>query len=185
MNESILTRTADTVYAFRFLRLLTTPWNELKAYKLGIIDGKGKVLRKRKTLTTDEEKSAYNLFHRLVFNVKRLLNKIPFGKTTLASYIAALWLLKEHTGMSEEQLRKVLEEATGVDVTDVLSERSLAGESVLLENAPLVNSGEFLADSGTVVNIQEQVGTLFGYKVYSAVHRDTLQRVYVTEETVT
>ena len=108
---SILSRAADLGYAFRFLKLLTTPWNKLKAYELGIVDEKGKNLKKAKELKTPEEKSAYTIFHRLVFNIKRLLGKVPGGKSTLASYAAALYLIKEHTGMSEEKIEEIITKA--------------------------------------------------------------------------
>ena len=86
----------DFFYALRFLRLLTTKWERTTAYKLGLIDKKGKVLKKPEN---DKEKAAYNIFHRLVFNIKRLINKLPFGKSALASYLGALFLIKEHTGI--------------------------------------------------------------------------------------
>ena len=60
----ILSKSADLVYTFRFLRLLTTAWEDTNAFKLGLIDDKGK---KIKSPQTTEEKSAYNLFHRLVY----------------------------------------------------------------------------------------------------------------------
>jgi hypothetical protein len=74
--------------------MLTTPWKKFDAYKLGIIDDKGKRL-KDKPVETKDEKSAHTLLHRLVFNLKRILNKVPFGKTAFASYAVALLLLKE------------------------------------------------------------------------------------------
>ena len=54
----ILSRAADLGYAFRFLKLLTTPWNKLKAYELGIVDANGKNIKKAKQLETPEEKAA-------------------------------------------------------------------------------------------------------------------------------
>lgn len=101
----LISRTADLYYTFRFLRILTTPWKEMDAYKLGIIDENGNVIKKR---ITADEKSAFTPFHRLVFNVKRLLNKIPLGKTRIASYAAALFLLKEHGVTEEEMLRALI-----------------------------------------------------------------------------
>ena len=69
---SIITRTADLFYTFRFLKILTTPFEKTDAYKLGIIDNKGK--RDKKVLIdNDKRKKAYTAFHRLVFNVKRLM----------------------------------------------------------------------------------------------------------------
>ena len=119
---SILSRAADLGYAFRFLKLLTTPWEKLPAYELGIVDKRGRNLRKARELKTNEEKSAYTIFHRLVFNVKRLLQLIPGGKTKIASYAAALFLIKEHTGMSEEKIREVIDKALEDGLDDSITE---------------------------------------------------------------
>jgi len=86
---------SDLYGLFTFLKRLTTPFNETLAYQLGIIDAKGKVLRKRSTLTTREEKGSYTLMDTLIFNMKKLMAKVPFGSTKLASYAASLFLLKE------------------------------------------------------------------------------------------
>lgn len=85
----------DLLYLYQFIRRLTTPFDKTEAFKLGIIDKDGNVLRKRNTLTTPEEKNAYTYFDTLIFNLKKLLGKLPFGKTTLASFIAGLLLLRE------------------------------------------------------------------------------------------
>ena len=96
-----LFRGPDFLYAILFLRLLTQKWEKTDAYKHGIVDKSGKFLKKPETA---EEKSAYTIFHRLVYNIKRLINKLPLGKSTLASYAAALFLIKEHTGISDKKL---------------------------------------------------------------------------------
>ena len=59
-------RGPDFIYALRFLRLLTTKWEKTNAFKLGILDKNGKVLKKPET---NEEKNAYNIFHKLVYNI--------------------------------------------------------------------------------------------------------------------
>ena len=92
----IVKRAADLVYTFRFLKLLVTSFESTAAFKLGLIDEKGKRLKKPKT---PEEKDAYTPFNRLVFNVKRL---IPAGK--VGSYASALYLIKEHGQLSDESL---------------------------------------------------------------------------------
>ena len=66
----IIKQSADLVYAFRFIRILTSDWKSLDAYKLGIIDETGKRLKDKK-VENQEERNAFNLFHRLVFNLKR------------------------------------------------------------------------------------------------------------------
>lgn len=85
---------ADTIYSYRFLKLLVTPFNKTEAYKLGIVDDRGE--RTDKEITNMQERSAYTFFHRIVFNLKRLLGKFPGGRSRIASYAAALALLQEH-----------------------------------------------------------------------------------------
>ena len=86
----------DIYVAYKFIKILSTPWKKTDAYKLGIIDDEGKVLIKKKDLETREQKKAYTVFHRLIWNVKRLLDKFPGGKTRIGSFAAALWMLKEY-----------------------------------------------------------------------------------------
>ena len=91
-----VSRGADLYFTFRFLRLLTMNWKKTDAYKYKIIDAKGKVLKKSSELESVDEKAAYTMFHRLVYKLRRLLEKIPLiGKTILTNYAAALLLLKE------------------------------------------------------------------------------------------
>ena len=61
-----------------------------------MIADNGKIIKKKRTLKTAEEKESYTIMHRLVWKLKRLMEKVPFGKSRLASYAAALWLIKEH-----------------------------------------------------------------------------------------
>ena len=85
----------DTFVTYKIISTLVTPWEEQAAFEHGIIDKKGKLLRKSNTLKTQEEKKSYTLFHRLIFNLKRLIQKLPGGSTKLASYTAGLFLIKE------------------------------------------------------------------------------------------
>ena len=86
----------NIIVAYQFIKLLTTPWKEQKAYELGIIDETGKVIKEKEDRTT-EDKNAFTVFHVLIFNIKKLMEKFPFGKSRLASFAAALYLLKEQT----------------------------------------------------------------------------------------
>ena len=89
-------RGADLYFVFRFLRLLTMKYEKTDAYKYGIIDKKGKPLKKSSELQSVDEKAAYTMLHRLVFKVRRLIEKVPIvGKSILLNYAAALFLLKE------------------------------------------------------------------------------------------
>ena len=97
-------------FVYQFLKKLVTPFEKTEAFKLGIIDKDGKILKKRRDLETKEEKSAYNLSDTLVWNLKKILGKIPLGKSKLASYAAALYLIKEQGNgkilVDEKELEK-------------------------------------------------------------------------------
>ena len=192
---SILSRAADLGYAFRFLKLLTTPWNKLKAYELGIVDENGKNLKKAKELKTKEEKSAYTIFHRLVFNIKRLLNKIPGGKSTLASYAAALYLIKEHTGMSEEKIEeiitKVLDDNLETDLTE--SQWFIKGDTLnpgiycLTKDVVSMNTGEAIAKKNSKIRVEEHTepySSFLGNNIYKVQHILTKQELYISNEDI-
>lgn len=85
----------DNVIALKLLKMLVTPFDHTEAFKLGIIDAKGKVLRPASTLKTQEERNAYDYLDRLVFNVKRLVNKLPGGESQLKNLTAAYFMVKE------------------------------------------------------------------------------------------
>ncbi|OUU50515.1 MAG: hypothetical protein CBC12_05505 [Candidatus Puniceispirillum sp. TMED52] len=91
----------DLFLVYQFIRRLATPFKEWKAYELGIIDDKGVQLKKRREFTTREEKDAYGIFDIMITKLKRLIEKVPGGKTRLGSYAAALYLIKEHNDIME------------------------------------------------------------------------------------
>ena len=110
-------RIIDNLIAYRILTMLVTPFKDTKAYKLGIIDDKGTNLKKTSTLKTSEERDSYTYLHRLVFNMKKLIAKLPGGDSKLTNLVAALFLVKEYyvskdrtTSLMEQRLARVLEE---------------------------------------------------------------------------
>ena len=188
-----LLRAGDFFYTLRFLRLLTTPWKKTNAYKEGIIDDNGKVIKKPET---SKEKAVYNTFHRLVYNLKRLLNKLPFGRSTIASYAAALFLIKEESNMSDVAMRKVMLEVTGVDIkkTDLIeyteNQWYLTDEGNIQESAytltndiALPSTGEILAlkNSKVVVKEHSPIDTVFGISIFEGIHTKTQQKIYITQ----
>ena len=97
---SAITTGVDYYLAYQFLKKLTTPFNKTEAFKLGIIDKNGKVLRKRKELSS-KERDSYKIMDTIAFNLKKLLQKLPGGKSKIASLGAALFLMKEETIIKE------------------------------------------------------------------------------------
>jgi hypothetical protein len=95
--------------------MLVTNFTDTEAFKLGIIDAKGKNLRKANTFKTSDERDAYTFLNRLVFNMKKIINKLPGGENKTKSLVAALWLVKEtyesgsrSTAMMQEKFDKLM-----------------------------------------------------------------------------
>jgi hypothetical protein len=89
-------RLVDSVIAYRILRMLTTPFEETDAFKLGIIDNKGRELMRMSQLHTADELNAYSILHRMVFRIKRIIEKVPVDNKKLVTFAAALSLVKEN-----------------------------------------------------------------------------------------
>ena len=72
-----MSRAIDALIAYRLIKLLVTRFSNTQAFKMGIIDDKGKVLIKSKDLpNSGPKREAYTLLIRFVFNLKRLLSKV-------------------------------------------------------------------------------------------------------------
>ena len=106
--QSVVKQGSDLYFLYSFLKRLTTPFEDSNAFQLGIIDEKGKVLKKRRTLKTAEERDAYTLMDTLIFNLKKIMAKVPFGNTKLMSYAASLFLLKEQKNFKKYALNSQL-----------------------------------------------------------------------------
>jgi len=196
----IVNQSIDIYYTYRFLRLLTTEWKETDAYKLGIIDDKGKALKKPSQLMKSEEKDAYTVFHRLVFNIKKLIESLPLGKSKIATFAAALYLLKEQTHVSDDELKSILQKA-GVDIDTIINESNdqvrwfiLGDDSLAPGSYDLTNdiaspsTGEVIARRGTRVNVDEGTkpsGFVFDEPIYRIRHAQTRQEIYVCAGDIT
>ena len=103
----ILAGIGNIYFVYQFLKKLVTPFNKTKAFELGIVDEDGKILKRRRDLKTKDEKEAYTLSDTLIWNIKKLLGKVPGGQSRIASYAAALFLIKEQHGdykITDEEL---------------------------------------------------------------------------------
>ena len=189
----MLQRAGDLIYTFRFLTLLVTPFEKTKAFELGIIDEDGKRIKSVK-LDDREKKGAYTPFHRLVFNVKKLIAKAPGGKSSVASYAAALYLIKEKLDLSDTSIKKIIKQ-TGHNPFDFLNEDSqwflledymLSPGTYRLKYDKVVNSTiEELVKAKDQIRVLPEsypVGEIFGLHIYEAEHIHTKQKVYLTIE---
>ena len=123
--------------------MLVTPFEKTDAFKRGVIDKDGKLLVKVKDQTF-EQKEAYDYLDRLVFNLKRLIAKVPGGKSTFASLVAALYLVREETKYTSSQveerfnyiLNKIIDQNVTFVEETILVERMLKALSEEGEGAP-------------------------------------------------
>ena len=104
-----MSRVIDALVAYRVIKLLVTPFNRTEAFRLGIIDDKGKVLKKSRDIKDPKERNAYTLLIRFVFNLKRLLGKVGVRGPLGSAAAAAIAFFKEQSG---EQLS----DTAGLDI---------------------------------------------------------------------
>ena len=198
-------RAIDLFVTYRFLKILTTPFDKQDAYKLGIIDKdgnrvmgkpiKGIKVSKPDPLKTPEEKAAYTILHKLIFNIKKLFNKVPGLKTKVGTYAAALYLLKDTFKESvddpdvfEKEFMKYLKEQ-GLEIDDSISEEVVGfgevlpkGEYVLKQDILNKEEEELTARKGDIVNAYEdvpQVDTILGVEIFPVVHKKSGSVIYV------
>jgi hypothetical protein len=147
-----MSRIVDNLIAYRILKMLVTNFTDTEAFKLGIIDAKGKNLRKVNTLQTSQEKDAYTYLNRLVFNMKKIINKIPGGENRTKSLIAALWLVKEQyesgdrsTAMMQEKfdnLLKMMENRVSLVEEEIIVKRFLEEDGIANVTGAAVSTNE-------------------------------------------
>ena len=191
-----MSRAIDLLITYRVIKMLVTPFEKTDAYKQGIIDKNGKVLRKNKTLTIAKEKDAYTILHRFVFNLKRIINFIPGGKSKLGTYAAALGLLlKEGKEINmvelEKDLYKHLSENNLIKLDDDVKES--VGFDFLPEGKYIITdqledlNGNITADTGDVVYTtedQKPFDNYFGVNLYNVINEDTKKQIIVSEDNI-
>ena len=203
-------RAIDLFVTYRFIKLLVTPFKDTDAFKLGIIDEKGNRVMpppiagvrqtKPKSLGTIEEKNAYTILHKLVFNIKKIFGKVPGLRTKLGTYAAALFLLKdtfkesvEDPDVFEKEFMKFLKEQ-GVEIDDSISEEVIGfgevlpkGEYVLINDILNKEEEELTAKKGDKVEVFEDeppIDTVLGVEIFPVVHLKTKEVIYVSLEDI-
>jgi hypothetical protein len=191
-----MSRAVDLFVTYRFLKLLVTPWNKQEAFKLGIIDKNGKSLKKARDLGKEEERASYTLLHRLVFNCKRIMSKIPFVRSQLGTYAAALFLLKEHykiENLPEAQVTKYLLENKLIDLNDTISEEVIGFGNMLpmgeykLKDQVTADDDEIDAQKGDIVSALEDTppsDRILGVDIFPVIHQKSNKKIYVSLEDI-
>ena len=199
-------RAIDLFVTYRFLRLLTTPFEKTDAFKLGIIDKDGNRVKLPKStkpaveLATSELKNAYTILHKLVFNIKKIFAKVPGLRTKVGTYAAALFLLKdtfkehiEDPDMFEKEFIKFLIE-NNVELDTEISEEVIGfgevlpkGEYVLKSDILNKEEEELTAKKGDKVvayDDEPPIDTVLGVEIFPVVHVKTQEKIYVSLEDI-
>ena len=199
-------RAIDLFVTYRFIKLLTTPFNRTEAYKLGIIDKDGnRILQPNSTqpaveLATAQLQNAYTVLHKLVFNIKKIFEKVPGLRTKVGTYAAALFLLKdtfkehvEDPDMFEKQFMKYLKE-NDVEFDDSISEEVIGfgeilpkGEYVLINDILNKEEEELSAKKGDkVIAFEDEppIDTVLGVEIFPVIHDKTKEKIYVSLEDI-
>lgn len=137
-----MSRVVDNLIAYRILTLLVKPFPETDAFRLGIIDKTGKKIKDPKT---EEEKDSYNYLHRLVFNLKKLINKLPGGDTKTKNIVAALYLIKEHLRADNDKLVTEQELNNIINFNGILAEETI--QYKMYEDGAIVGQGQVTAST--------------------------------------
>jgi len=127
----------DIFMTYQFIKKLTTPFNKWPAYKAGVIDKDGNILIKRKDMNTTTQKNSFKLFDLLVLNLKKLLAKFPGGRSKIATYAAALFLIKEAKNYDEDSMANLEE-----DFADFFAQNAAMIAENMEEDAPVNNVGD-------------------------------------------
>ena len=200
-------RAIDLFVTYRFIKLLVTPFEKQEAFKLGIIDKNGNRIMpprdpvtnikpsKPEPLATTEEKAAYTILHKLVFNIKKIFGKVPGLRTKLGTYAAALFLLKDtfkesvdDPDMFEKEFMKYLKEE-GFEIDDSISEEIIGfgevlpkGEYVLVQDILNKEEEDLSAKKNDKVAVYDDVApidTVLGVEIFPVVHLKTKSVIYV------
>jgi|TARA_Y100000114_G_scaffold143881_1_gene151869 hypothetical protein len=197
-------RAIDLFVTYRFIKLLTTPFEKSEAFKLGIIDKDGNRIKAPKStkpaveLVTSEQKAAYTILHKLVFNIKKIFSKVPGLRTKVGTYAAALFLLKDtfkesldDPDMFEKEFIKYLKEE-GIDFDDEIQEEVIGfGEQLpkgryrLKQDILNKEEEELTAKKGDIViafDDEAPVDTVLGVEIFSVVHEKSQEKIYVSLE---
>jgi hypothetical protein len=194
-------RAIDLFVTYRFIKLLVTPFEQTDAYKMGIIDKDG--YRTDMKLYKVSEKNAYTVLHKLVFNIKRIFQKVPGLRTRLGTYAAALFLLKdtfkEHVEdpkvFEKEFLNYLKEHGIELDntiVEEVQLDNGKLSKGIYILTQDVVATGEEDEDeidalTGDEVEVFEDTppeDTILGVDVFPVIHRKTKQKIFVSSEDI-
>ena len=194
-QKSQLNEQVDMLVAYKFIKILTTDFEDTDAFRLGVIDKDGNILKKRKDLRGDE-RTSYTIFHTLIWNLKKLMMKVPGLKSKLGSYASALFLLKEQYNkennvggelLAERILESLKDKFPDSDVlfecvfeTPIESGVYIATQEIVTPSFETINEGEVII----IGNTKQALTEMSSVPLYTAVHLDSGEEVIVSKSSI-
>jgi len=178
-----MSRIIDALVAYRILKLLVTPWKKTKAYQLGIIDEKGKVLIKSRQIVNQTQRKAYTLLIRFVFNLKRMLQRVGLGGRFGTYAAAAIAFLKEEYELGDDVEKELYnhlkENGFEFEMNEQYGEPLVEG-SYKLRNDICDLEGDVLIKKDDTIELSKelQLDSIMGYDVFK------YKNLYMTTEDV-
>lgn len=167
-----MSRFVDNVIAYRILSMLVKNFKDTEAYKLGIIDDKGKLVKKP---SSSKERDAYSYLHKLVFNMKKIINRLPGGESKLKSLVTALFLIKEYyesgnrtTSLMEDRYKSLLEMDVSLLEEEMLVEKYIKD---IEEDAPTNSVG-----TGTAISVDRPAVRRRDVEKYQSLNKKMARR---------
>lgn len=183
----------DTFVGYQFIKILSTPWKKTEAYKRGLIDDNGYALIKRKDIKTGDRKH-FTILHTLIWNIKRLLDKLPPSKTQLGSFAVALWMLKDKMSKGyvkenylEDAFLNHIEYEYDIDYAEKIVEQILLQDNLTEGTYEVVcaDMTELYEDVevGDEITLEDSkpIDTVLGSDVYQGIHVRSGRKVVFTD----
>tara|TARA_Y100000310_G_C20505024_1_gene725968 strand:- start:145 stop:660 length:516 start_codon:yes stop_codon:yes gene_type:complete len=153
-NTADLNKIVNAFTVYKFIKAITTPFEQMDAYKLGIIDRNGKFLKSFDELKTPREREASSIFNRLIINIKKIFAMVPDPRVRalLTTLPSAIYLIKE-------DIRSMGGDGQEIEnfIKTILFEKGIDVEKELMEDAFLYSVSE---------HHKNQLGSVFGVPVY-------------------
>ena len=183
----------DTFVGYKFIKMLVTPWKKTEAFKRGLIDENGYALIKRRDIKSGD-RMHFTILHTLIWNIKRLLDKLPPTKTKLGSFAVAVWMLKDKMSKGyvkenyiEDALLNHLNYEYDMDYTETIIENILLQENlrkgryeVVSADMPELYKGVEVGDE-IMLEDSVPIDMLLGNNIYQGIHVRSGRKVVFTD----
>ena len=192
-------RAIDLLITYRVIKLLVTSWEKHDAFKYGIIDKKGKILRKSRTLKDRKEKNAYTILHRFIFNLKRILQRVGLGSKIGTFGVALAMLIKEgkfnneSKYLLEDKLLEYLKKKKLFNYDDIQIKEQFFNDSNYLKPGyyslkynVVDENTEVISKKGDVIIVEEltkPLETFFGMDIFEVKVKGG-DRILISQEAV-